>query len=966
MTSIPRAARRIARSASLLALPLLALAVSPVLTAEVAAKPAATANAATPWLYEGSDVPQDKEWIFGKLPNGVRYAVRRNGVPPGQISVRVLVDAGSMYETDAERGYAHLIEHLSFRESKYLKEGETIPTWQRLGATFGSDTNANTSPTQTVYQLDIPDATAPKIDETFKLLSGMITSPIFTPHGVKTEVPIVLAEMRERGGAQNRIAEGTRALLFAGQPLANRAPIGTVETLNAATDKSVKAFHDRWYRPENTVVVVAGDADPQMLIQQIGQWFGPWKVKGKAAKAPSFGKPLAPAGADPANPVGDTKVFVEPDLPRIVNFAVLRPWEKVNDTIVYNQGLMIDRLALALINRRLEAKARGGGSFLFASVEQQDVSRSADATFVSVTPLGDDWRGALKDVRSVIADALANPPTPEEIEREVAEFDIAYKVPVETRETQAGSALADEITNAVDIRETVANPETVYDIFTKSKGLFTPEAVLEHTRSLFKGTVIRGVLVTPSAADGDAAALKAELLAPVDAASGSRLAAGSLKFSDLPAIGTPGTVASTKPAGFLGIETIELSNGVRVMLWPNDAEPGRILMKVRFGGGYASMSQQDGTYAWLGRVALMDQGFADLDREKLDRLSTGRKLSLDFDIEDKTFAMSADTRPADMADQLYLMAAKLAMPRWDKNPILRAKAAGRLQYESYNGSPAGVLDRDLGWLLKNGDPRYSTPTPAELDKSDAEGFRRVWEPLLAQGPIEIDMFGDFKRDDAVAALEKTFGALPARRDPAEPAFSPSIPPANAEPLVLTHRGDPNQAAAVVAWPTGGGRAGIRESRQLEILAQVVNNRLFDEMRERIGASYAPQVGSQWPEDSQSGGYVIATVQLRPEDLPAFFAAADKIAADLAATPPTADELARVTEPLKQYVTRVSTGNGFYLLHLDGAAFEPGKFSDLRSILRDYSETTPERMQALAKRYLVKDRSWRLEVVPEKR
>jgi zinc protease len=130
-----------------LLLPLLLLSAAPL---DARAPAPATA---TPWLYKGSDVPQDKAWTFGTLPNGIRYAVRHNGVPPEQVSIRVLVDAGSMYETDAQRGYAHLIEHLTFRESKYLKEGETIPTWQRLGATFGSDTNAETSPTQTVYKL---------------------------------------------------------------------------------------------------------------------------------------------------------------------------------------------------------------------------------------------------------------------------------------------------------------------------------------------------------------------------------------------------------------------------------------------------------------------------------------------------------------------------------------------------------------------------------------------------------------------------------------------------------------------------------------------------------------------------------------------------------------------------------------------------------------------------------------------
>ena len=110
-----------------------------------------------PWLYRGSDVPVDRKWLFGEMENGLRYAVRRNGVPPGQMSIRVRVDAGSLHERDFEQGYAHLLEHLLFRESKYLGQAEAIAAWQRLGATFGSDTNAETCPTHTAYKLDVPN-----------------------------------------------------------------------------------------------------------------------------------------------------------------------------------------------------------------------------------------------------------------------------------------------------------------------------------------------------------------------------------------------------------------------------------------------------------------------------------------------------------------------------------------------------------------------------------------------------------------------------------------------------------------------------------------------------------------------------------------------------------------------------------------------------------------------------------------
>ena len=51
------------------------------------------------WLYAGSDIPRDTAWQFGELPNGVRFAVRNNQVPPGQVSIRVRMDVGSLFET---------------------------------------------------------------------------------------------------------------------------------------------------------------------------------------------------------------------------------------------------------------------------------------------------------------------------------------------------------------------------------------------------------------------------------------------------------------------------------------------------------------------------------------------------------------------------------------------------------------------------------------------------------------------------------------------------------------------------------------------------------------------------------------------------------------------------------------------------------------------------------------------------
>src|SRR5690606_37746859 len=152
---------------------------------------------------------------------------------------------------------------------------------------------------------------------------------------------------------------------------------------------------------------------------------------------------------------------------------------------------------------------------------------------------------------------------------------------------------------------------------------------------------------------------------------------------------------------------------------PTEAEPGRVAVKVRFGGGYRSFSAADAPYITLGEMALVGSGMATLGQEELDRIATGRKLGFDFEIDDAAFEFSGDTRQADLADQLYLFAAKFAMPRWDKAPLLRAKAAAQLQYEAYSTSPQGVLNRDLKFLQRDRDPRFRTPTPAEIEQTTA-------------------------------------------------------------------------------------------------------------------------------------------------------------------------------------------------------------------------------------------------------
>ena len=96
----------------------------------------------------------------------------------------------------------------------------------------------------------------------------------------------------------------------------------------------------------------------------------------------------------------------------------------------------------------------------------------------------------------------------------------------------------------------------------------------------------------------------------------------------------------------------------------------------------------------------------------------------------------------------------------------------------------------------------------------------------------------------------------------------------------------------------------------------------------------------------------------------FFAEAERIARELASAPVSEDEYNRVVEPLRQYVSRASTGNLFWLYQLEGATQDPRRIPMLRFLLADYTQTPPAELQALAQKYLGSRAGWRLAVIPQ--
>lgn len=933
-----------------------ALTLAPTALAQQPVTPVADGAASNDWLYAGSDIPRDTAWQFGVLPNGLRYAVRNNGVPPGQVSIRVRMDVGSLFETDRELGFAHLLEHLTFRGSLHIPDGEAKRIWQRFGVTFGSDSNAQTTPTQTVYQLDLPSVTSASLDESMKLLAGMVREPRITDAAVTAERGVVLSELRESDGPQKRIADASTTHLFAGQLLGDRSPIGTTESLAAAAAGSVQAFHDRWYRPDRAVVVIVGDGDPAEFVQLIGKYYGDWKADGPNPAQPDFGTP------DPKAPVA--REIVEASQPLALTLAMVRPWQKRIDTVENTRRLYLEYLAQALVNRRLENRARSGGSYLVATVSQDYVSRSADVTMAQIVPLG-DWKPALADVRGVIADAVQNPPSQEDIDREANEIEAFLRKELENARNEPGARLADDMVRAVDIGETVTSPKGQVDMFAAIRASATPQVMLETSRAIFSAPVTRLILTTPTAIKGGDAALLAALAAPA-VVRDDRLATIKADFSQLPAIGKPGAIVATSPLAGLRAERIEFANGVTALVSDNKVEPGKVRVNVRFGSGNRSVAAGAPNLLWSGDYALIASGIGPWGQNEIDQLTNGRQIQINFSIDDDAFELSAESKPSDFADQMRLLAGKLAFPRWDTAPVDRLRIGYLTGYDLNDATPNAVIDRNLrGWLTA-GDARWAAPDRAQIEALTPAAFRAFWEPRLASGPIEVQIFGDLTAIDYKRILAETLGALSPRttlapRSGQTVAFARHV----ATPAIAYHKGERGQAAALMAWPTSGGLGAPRDEKGLEVLAAIFNDRLFDRLRSEQGASYGPSVESHWPTGfDKAGGYLLVGSLLAPKDIKRFYTIANDIAADLVANPVGADELARNAGPLREQIARASTGNVYWMFLLEGATRDPRVTAAALSLQSDIDGVTPADVQRLAKQYLVRDRQWTMAILPK--
>ena len=907
------------------------------------------------WPFRESDLTPDPNVRYGRLANGMRYAIRSNVTPTKTVSVRMRFNVGSLMEAEDQRGLAHFLEHMAFNGSKRVPEGEMTRLLQRHGLSFGAHTNAYTGYDETVYKLDAPNVEEETLRTTFFLMREVASNVTIAPEAVDRERGVILSEERARNTPSYRAAEARWQALLPRARFTGRSPIGTVDVIRNASAQRLRDLYESYYRPERAFFVVVGDLDVDATEARIHEMFDDWRPA----------RP-DPGDADMGSIAGGIEAgyFHDPHAPTAVSVATLRePLREANTSASVRRSLLRS-IGNAVVTRRLETLARAPGSpFHGGQASGGEILDTVDVSAVQLVSQPENWERSLALIEQELRLAIETGFTLAEIGEEIARNRTFFRTAAAQSSTRPSSALADEVVGEFSNWGVDMAPGDELAVFERVAPSITPEAVHQAFRTQWEGLPRRVFLSTNREVDDFPERAKRVLEgsrdhAPVAAA---ERPAQHFAYTDF---GESGVVAERNVIEDLGVTMIRFANNVRLNIKSTTFAADSALVSVHFGGGLLELpTDKPGLGFLVG--ATTEGGLQAHSADDLKHILAGRNVGVRVGVGASAFSMHGLTTPKDLELQLQLMAAYLVAPGYRDEGLAKFRQGIRAENLTLDGTPSGVAQREVPSLIRSGDQRYGIPSEGEMLARNFDEVRQALARASQSGAIEIGIVGNVDEVRAIDLVAKTFGALPARSEN-EPPFTEarriSFPAATPSPMVLRHSGADNRAMAQVFWPTiddGDARA----MRTLELLRGILSLKLIERVRETDGATYSPSTEAFFAHANPGYGYINVSLDLLPEDVDRMFLVLDEIAADLADGKISEDELARARRPIVDQFRNDQENNAYWLSLVTTAQSDPVALSRHRTTEADYQAVTVRDLAAAAQRFLRQDRAYRIAIYP---
>ena len=908
------------------------------------------------WARDRGDLPHDADYQLGQLPNGMRYVILPNRTPPGQVAMRLLIDAGSMQERPGEEGVAHFLEHLAFRGTAKYPDGEVQRALEGIGLQMAADVNASTGPDTTTFIIDLPRNDQVSLDTGLSVMRELVTSMLIEPDKVDAERGVVLAEERSRAGPALEASKAFLQLQLGNHPY-GRSPIGLRNIIETVTPATIRGFYDAFYRPERATLIIVGDVRIDQMTAAITGAFQDWRGRGEPGKDP---KPITVKPASPDVAIITTAGATDTNL----MLRWFEPYTERPHTKAERRRVLVEQLASGVIARRLpglneaagKPAARIGNAGAAAIPE---VWRGQIATTVGIT----DTFKALDVMVKAHRQAVEFGITQEELDEQLRLVIDATKREAERGRTGTSVAQVEIAADMVAADLPFVSLQQGYALLLEQAPTITLAEVNASLKTRFRDKpdlLYRGSTPPPGGEAALRAAFNKAWTAPVTA-----YVPEGVKPWPYASFGEPGVVKSREYVADLDVTLVEFENGVKLTVKPMPSNKDLVNIRVRIGRGRLQMPMNVIDASDMGLSLWSSGGLGKLTVTEQGRTLAGKRVGVVARTLDDAYSLeNFNITPRDeFGLQMELMTAMLSDPAYRADDWATWMSQADAVDASMLMTPSGVLERELDRLVHGDDLRWTINT-SEMRKSwKPEDSVKYIKPIVDNSPIEVIVVGDIRPDAVIAEVARTMGALPPRPPFKEPSDWRDVDFPKPGTTTLPHEGRADQGYALIGWPTyQGAFKSIREERIGYVLGQMLRDNATRKFRSEGGATYSPMEIVDFPTFLPDYGYIAVAVEAPPELIDDVQNEIQRIATDLATVPQPQGEIDRVVQPKIEQSRRNQAANiGYWTELLGNVHDDPSGLEYIRSEATHYRSITPADVQAMAKKWLKPETAWRLRV-----
>lgn len=834
-------------------------------------------------------LPAETSIQYRQLPNGMRYWIRPGTPPAGKLSLWLRIGSGSLDEDDDQRGLAHLLEHLAFNGSANFPPGTLIKRFEAAGLTFGAHQNAATSFTDTVYKLTIPNDPA-LLDLGLLYFADVARRLTLDPAEVERERAVVQAERRARDNAATRAFHRQLAALAPGSRFVARLPIGDERIVGAATAEQLRAYYRKWYRPENTTLLVAGDVDAAALEALLRKHFGDWTADGAPPAPHSAGiKPYARDRAEVITEYG----LVSAD----VNIAYLEPPRDFRRVGGYRQWL-VHSLGTRLINWRLyELILEGAAPFSAAS--------AAADTLYGKTLVEARAEGAPRDWEAVLRALLTELKRAREHGFSDAEFRHAKKVLAadleraawEESDAPAARWLA-WMDAALEQQRRPLGAAQAHALAQQLLPAITRAEVEEAFRARY-APACRTVVLSLPRGGGVKAPTPAQVMQIVKAVEAVPVAKRDdsawperLLLQD-PA---PGRTVGHTLNGELNVLSVSFENGVRLHVRPLASQKDQVSVRVTLAGGRVNETPLNAGITEIAALPFETPATDTLSSIEIRRVMKSKQVTVSGRATAGALELNIQGRRRDLEDGLRLAHLLLTRARVEPAAFNRWQRQAAARAADLEGSVSARLNDRVDALLTGNDPRFRGLSPQDVRRLTLADGQAWLDGILAAAPIEVAIVGDISHESALALAAKYLGSLPKR--PAAAGAYAKVRAVQAAPgpyreLVKVNTATP-KAMVYLGW-RGPDWQDVRDWQVLDLAGRILTSRLLEEVRERRGLVYSIRAHSYSNTPYRGNGRFRVSFVVDPRRAEAVADLVQGMVAEFARSGPTAAELVSARE-----------------------------------------------------------------------